>query len=130
MPDDKFEYGTGAVRSSDCKKERWDLISPIAMQRLAAVYAEGAAKYGANNWELGMPVWSILNHVIRHLYLYLDGDEHEDNLGHALWGIAAAVHSEEMARRGVEPWVSINAGMRRPPNGSAPDHAKNAVKNQ
>lgn len=120
MAEDQYEYGTGAVRSSDCKEERWDLISPIAMQRLAKVYAEGAEKYGANNWELGMPVWSILNHVIRHLFLYQSGDNSDDHLGHAAWGTMAAIHSAEMAARGIEPWASINKDMRRGPNGEAP----------
>lgn len=128
MAEDRYEYGTGAVRSSDCKTERWDLISPIAMHRLAQVYAEGAAKYGANNWEMGMPVWSILNHVLRHIFLYQSGDNSDDHLGHALWGMCAAVHSLEMANRGVEPWVSINNGTRRGPNGEVPEHAKAAAK--
>lgn len=127
MAEDRYEYGTGAVRSSDCKTERWDLISPIAMHRLAQVYAEGAAKYGANNWEMGMPVWSILNHVIRHIFLYQSGDNSDDHLGHALWGMCAAVHSAEMAARGVEPWATINAGMRRGSNCEVPDHAKAAA---
>lgn len=125
--EDRYEYGTGAVRSSDCKTERWDLISPIAMQRLAQVYAEGAEKYGANNWEMGMPVWSILNHALRHIFLYQSGDDTEDHLGHALWGMAAAVHSAEMAARGIEPWARINADMRRRPNGEVPAHAQKAA---
>jgi len=89
------EFETGAVRSTDADGERFDLLSPPAMRRLAAVCAEGAEKYSAHNWERGMPVTDLLNHGLRHLFLYLAGNRDEDHLGHALWNIAGAIHSEE-----------------------------------
>ena len=88
-------HNTGAVRSADADNERFDLISPILMQRLARTYAEGAKKYGDYNWEQGFPITDLLNHGIRHLYLYLAGDRTEDHLAHALWNVGAACHSEE-----------------------------------
>jgi hypothetical protein len=108
-------FASGAKRSGDCKTERWDLISPLALRRLAAVYDEGAKKYGEKNWELGMGIGGLLNHAIRHCYLYLGGDDSEDHLSHALWNLAAAVHSQEMAEAGVEPWAEMNKNHRRHP---------------
>ncbi len=44
-------FATGAVRGSDADGERWDLITPIGLRRLAETCAEGAAKYGEHNWQ-------------------------------------------------------------------------------
>lgn len=96
-------FATGAVRSKDADDVRYDLISPIAMEELARTCAEGAAKYGDFNWERGMPVHDLLNHVIRHIYKYLSGDRSESHLPHAMWGIGAAIHSEVL-------WSNLNCG--------------------
>lgn len=89
-------FPSGATRSADANGVRYDLISPIAMEALAATYAEGAAKHGAMNWERGMPVHDLLNHALRHQFLYLSGDRSEDHLSHAMWGVAAAIHSAKL----------------------------------
>ena len=94
-------FSTGARRSADCEAVRYDLISPIGMRRLAETYAEGCAKYPPDpdthrqNWTKGMPVSSLLNHVIRHIYRYLEGESEEDELSHATWGLLAVMHMEE-----------------------------------
>jgi hypothetical protein len=67
-------FATGAVRGTDADGERWDLITPIGLRRLAETCAEGAAKYGEHNWQKGIPASVMLNHAIRHIYLYLAGD--------------------------------------------------------
>jgi len=97
------EFETGAVRSGDAQSERYDLISPIGMRRLAATCHEGAQKYSDFNWERGMPVHDLLNHGLRHLNLYLSGDRSEDHLAHAAWNCFAAMHSEEL-------WPALNEG--------------------
>lgn len=96
-------HATGAVRSSDADAVRYDLISPIALEAWARTCAEGASKYGDFNWEKGFPIPDILNHAIRHLYLYLAGDRTEEHLAHALWNVGAAIHSEEV-------WPELNRG--------------------
>ncbi len=88
-------FETGAVRSRDADKVRFDLITPIGLRRLAETYAEGAAKYGANNWKRGIPASDLINHVIRHIYLWLGGDRSEDHLAHATWGLMTTMHFEE-----------------------------------
>jgi len=107
------QFPTGAVRSPDADSTRYDLISPISLRRLAETCAEGAAKYGDFNWERGMPVADLLNHAIRHLYLYLAGDRGEDHLAHAAWNLFGAMHSEEL-------WPELNVGTLREPNCQPP----------
>jgi hypothetical protein len=107
------EHQTGAVRSSDADDVRYDLITPIGLRRVAEAYAEGAKKYSSFNWEKGFPISDILNHAIRHLYLYLEGDRSEDHLGHAAWNCMAACHSEEL-------WPHLNEGTLRGPGCTPP----------
>ncbi|KKM69986.1 hypothetical protein LCGC14_1445360, partial [marine sediment metagenome] len=45
MSEEKHEFKTGAVRSK-LDHVRYDLVSVYALARLAAIYAEGAKKYG------------------------------------------------------------------------------------
>lgn len=88
-------YATGAKGSRDAEGLRYDLISGIALERLARVCHEGAERYGDRNWEQGLTVRQCVNRAIRHLSKYCDGDVSEDHLGHALWRIHAAIHSEK-----------------------------------
>ena len=88
-------FSTGAVRGSDADDVRFDLITPIGLRRLAETCAEGAKKYTDHNWERGIPASVMLNHAIRHIYLWLEGDDSEDHLAHAAWNILGVCHFEE-----------------------------------
>ena len=106
LPPQEFQaFSTGAVRSADRAKQRYDLVSPIGLRRVAETCHEGAEKYSDFNWEKGMPVNDILNHAIAHLYQYLSGDRSEDHLAHAAWNCLAAMHSEEL-------WPHLNTNLR------------------
>jgi hypothetical protein len=98
-------FESGAVRSADRVGQRYDLISPVGLRRLAETCHEGAVKYSDFNWEKGMPINDILNHGIAHLYAYLSGDRSEDHLAHAAWNCFAAMHSEEL-------WGHLNNNLR------------------
>jgi hypothetical protein len=119
---EQVQFSTGAVRSSEAEGTRYDLISPIGLRRVAETCHEGAVKYTDFNWEKGMPVSDLLNHVIKHIYQYMSGDRSEDHLGHAAWGMLASCHSEEL-------WPELNAGTLRlagctPPAGKVGDREK------
>lgn len=107
MPEDT-SFKTGATRSADANGTRFDLIHPVAMLAVARTYAEGAAKYGDVNWERGMPVGDLLNHALRHIFMYLAGDRTEPHLPHAAWGVMAAIASDTL-------WPEINRGTLRGP---------------
>ena len=98
-------YSSGAVRSADAEATAYTLISPVGLRRLAETCREGAAKYGDYNWEKGMPVRDMLEHGIRHVFKYLDGDRSEDHLAHAAWNLFGAMHSEER-------WPHLNENLR------------------
>jgi hypothetical protein len=67
------------VRSADADNVRYDLITPVGLRRLAE----------------GIPASQMLNHAIRHIYLWLEGDHTEDHLAHAAWNILGVCHFEE-----------------------------------
>jgi len=89
------QFPSGAIRCAEADSERWDLITPIGLRRLAETCAEGAVKYGEYNWQKGIPASVMLNHAIRHIYLYIEGDTEEDHLAHAAWNLLGVCHFEE-----------------------------------
>jgi len=103
IDDRGVRFVSGAVRSSDAEGTRYDLVSPIGLAAVAKACAEGAEKYGDFNWERGMPAADMINHALRHVYLFLGGDRSEDHLGHAAWGLMGAIHS-------LEVWPELNEG--------------------
>jgi len=74
---------------------RFDLVPPIAIVLAAKVLAEGAEKYGVDNWKLILAEDHI-NHAIRHLYLWLDEKDSPlslNHLTHAMVRVMFAVHT-------------------------------------
>lgn len=111
--DSNVRYATGAVRSSDAELTRYDLITPIGLAAVAAACAEGAERYGDFNWEKGMPANDLINHALRHIYMFLSGNRDDDHLGHAAWNILGAIHS-------LEVWPTLNEGTLRTGHCEAP----------
>lgn len=77
-------FETGAVRGSQKGKLRFDLLSPIAQERLVLVLTDGANRYGDRNWEKGIPLMRCVASLQRHLHSFLLGEQDEDHLGHLL----------------------------------------------
>jgi len=100
---ERHEYETGALRENAPGKGRYDLISPIFLQRLAIVLEKGAEKYADRNWEKGMPLGRYLDSAIRHLEQVLEGKDDEDHAGQSSWNIMAFIHTKEMIDRGLLP---------------------------
>jgi len=91
----------GSIRDSRAGKGRFDLISPIVLQRLACHFENGANKYSERNWELGQPLSRYYDSAMRHLNSYLMakllGKEiEEDHLAAAMWNIHCIIHTEQM----------------------------------
>lgn len=61
------EKADGGGLRYDTGKRRPDLIPPEAEAALAQLYAIGARKYAARNWERGMPYSKVLGPLKRHL---------------------------------------------------------------
>jgi hypothetical protein len=86
---------SGAVRCSDAKTVAYQDVCPSALKRLAETYREGHTKYTQDNWAKGMPIDETLNHAIRHIELYRNGDCTEDHLAHAVWNLFTVMHFEK-----------------------------------
>lgn len=90
-------FPTGATRSTDTEGDRYDLITPFGLQRLARRYGDGAKTHGERNWEQGVPASTTVNHMVRHLFLWLWGDRSDDHLAAVAWGAFALMHYEATA---------------------------------
>jgi len=96
-------FVTGAVRDIRVEKGRYDLISPIALRRLAIHYERGARKYADRNWEKGINMSRTMDSLLRHANQYREGDRSEDHLAAIAWNAFALIHYEEMIQRGLLP---------------------------
>ncbi len=96
-------FESGAVRDAIIGKGRYDLLSPLAIDRLAKHYQNGANKYADRNWEKGMPLSIYVDSMLRHGFKFLEGSRVEDHLAAVMWNASAAIHIEEMVYRGLLP---------------------------
>lgn len=100
---ERRETVTGSVRDTRAGKGRFDLISPIALLRLAQVYERGAEKYDARNWEKGQPLSWYLDSALRHTFAWIAGDRAEDHVAQAAWNLFAYIHTEALVQQGELP---------------------------
>ena len=108
--DGLVHYPSGATRSADAEDVRYDLIPPSAMRRVAQRYALGAKTHGDRNWEKGQPAGSVVNHLLRHLHLWMGGDRSDDHLAAADWGLKCLMHHEEFHPELIEADFPRNLG--------------------
>lgn len=104
------EFESGAVRSSNDGRGRFDLIPAQGLQRLAMVAEEGAGLYGANNWKKGIPLHRYLDSAMRHLVSYSTGDRNEDHLARCAWNCLALASTEIMILQGLLPAETDTVG--------------------
>ena len=88
-------YKTGAQRDDDADTHRYDLIPPHALERIARRFGFGASKYGDDNWQNGQPTCDVLNHLLRHIHKWSEGDRSDDHLAAAAWGLLALMYYEK-----------------------------------
>ena len=86
-------FETGAVRDRAVGKGRYDLLSPLAIKRLADLYERGAIKYSARNWEKGIKFSRVYGAALRHLLAWWDGEDFDPETGEShLDHAACCVH--------------------------------------
>jgi len=91
---ERQDFESGARRDISEGKPRFDLIELSALRKWAELMGRGAQKYGARNWELGMPVTRFVESGLRHFYQYLEGDRTEDHLAAVLFNVGAICRFE------------------------------------
>jgi hypothetical protein len=100
---ERRKFNTGSVRDVRTGKGRYDLISPIALDRLARHYENGSVKYGDRNWEKGQPLASYMDSAIRHCYKVMKGETDEDHAAAVAWNIFAFIHTQTLIANGLLP---------------------------
>jgi len=95
---EKEHFNGGAQRDSQKGKPRYDLIPPLALKRLAGLYARGADTYGESNWAAGIGYKRLYASAMRHLIQWSMGDNTEDHLSAVCFNIFAIIHFQELKR--------------------------------
>ena len=110
---ERESFNSGMVRDTRDGKGRFELITPVALRRLALVYEKGAVKYQARNWEKGSPLSRFADSAQRHLNdfqlialykregiplerLPADVNPNEDHLAQAVWNLCCIMHHEDL----------------------------------
>lgn len=88
------QFPSGAVRGS-AGASGYYMLPEAPFRRYAAAMEEGIAKYPRYNWLKGIPADNLFDHIINHLFLFLQGDTTEDHLGHAIWNLGSLIHFAE-----------------------------------
>lgn len=103
IPSSEMETSSsGATRSSEKGKGRFDLISVHGLTRLAKHYEKGSEKHNTpRNWEKGLSMARYVSSIMRHAVRYLGGDRSEDHLAAISWNAFALMDHEERIERGL-----------------------------
>lgn len=72
------------------------LLPPRAILTVAGVLAEGAAKYGDDNWRK-IAQKDNLDHALTHIFAHLAGDRSDDHLSHAACRVLFAMETSDDA---------------------------------
>ena len=115
------EFVTGMIREPNLMRGRYDLISPLALNRVATLvngftaipayglemlavhYERGALKYAPRNWEKGGYLSRYLNSALRHAQKILINDTEEDHISALVWNCFSIMHTEMMISAGQLP---------------------------
>ena len=93
-PDEEIKQIIGGATSTKLK-EVFINICPRAEQELALICAEGLEKHN-DSWRFTKEKEKFkvdrLNHMIRHLNLYRQGDKSENHIAKVMWGAMAILH--------------------------------------
>jgi hypothetical protein len=84
----------------DENKPRFELISPIALTKIALVLTEGAKKYDDHNWRKGFKWSRLIGAAFRHLTAFMAGQDKDpetklSHLAHAACCIMFLLEHEE-----------------------------------
>lgn len=71
---------TGALKSNQSGRGRYDLISPYMLEGLALHLEKSLEKYEEGNYKKGIPIKRYISSIMRHLNQFRSGDRTEDHL--------------------------------------------------
>jgi hypothetical protein len=97
------QFETGALRDSAGHKGRFDLLAIHGVVASALQMQRGANRYGARNWEKGMPLSVYADSALRHLLKAIAGYDDEPHLDAAIWNLLCWAEGQERIRQGIWP---------------------------
>ena len=62
-------------------KTQWSLVDYEALESMVKVLEFGADKYDRDNWKIGMPVTSVCDSMLRHIYAFMNGEDNDPESG-------------------------------------------------
>lgn len=89
---------------------RLDLVPVEPLSRIACLFGRGAAKYGAHNYQKGMPLSRFFSSMTRHAAQWAEGDKSEDHLAAVAWNAIAAMVVEKLILDGALPQEMLDYG--------------------
>jgi hypothetical protein len=91
-------FPTGAIRSDNTGRERYDFISPLALKELAQFLATTENSFAQINYFLGIPEEACLESMLRHINDYrING--HKQEAVAMLFNAVALVHTIALRER-------------------------------
>lgn len=84
----------------DGEKPQMALLSPFALEQIAAVMTFGAKKYSADNWRSGFKYSRLISAILRHIMAYQRGEAKDpetglSHLAHASCGLMMLLEFEQ-----------------------------------
>ena len=83
-----------AFKDSSQWSDKYTMLLEVAKH-----YEAGAAKYGADNWKKGMPVYIYIDSAIRHYLKWLRGDKDEPHDRAFVWNIMCCIWEKDYSTR-------------------------------
>lgn len=106
---------TGAERQYAEGKGLPASISPIALRELAIHIEDGCKRYHVDNWRKGLPLRSIMDSLLRHVFAELSGWDDESHDRAILWNAMAYIHTKREIEAGRLPAMLNNMPAPLPP---------------
>lgn len=107
---ERASFASGMVRDTQTGKPRYGLIPRGPLKRTAALYARGAEKYDARNWEKADSVDELERFgesAFRHLMQLLDGETDEDHGAAVVFNVWAFMWLEEKLAAANPPFPRV-----------------------
>ena len=92
-------FPTGAIRSDNTGRERYDFISPLALKELAQFLATTENSFAQVNYFLGIPEEACIESLLRHINDYRISGNKKEAVA-LLFNAVALVHTIALKERG------------------------------
>lgn len=97
-------FESGAKRDSNKGKIRPDLISPYMLKRVGQILANGANKYGPDNWKKGIPNECYKESLMRHVLSVMEDDLSEDHCAAVIFNIMGIMENQKNEGIPFDKW--------------------------